>query len=315
MLFKDISIIIPTMNRYNSLKQTINKILKGDVCPTEIIIIDQSNEKEDLKNYLDKLPEQISIVYVEQQEPSLTCARNKGLLLAKNEIVIYSDDDVDVEKDTLSSIYDIFLESNDIVGIGAIDLNSTDKYSILSKCYDILFGTYKPYAKSGYVLKSMIGKYPNKINGRVNTEWMMGYFFAINKTFVIKNNLKWDELLQSYAYPEDLDFSYRLYKKALLENKKIILDENVKVSHLVTKEWRIASRKQSYMYVIHRRYLTYKYFETPIARVLNIWAEIGEIIRRVIKGDNYKDLIKAIIKTNHYNDELKRGIIPKEIWD
>lgn len=37
-----ISIVIPTMNRLESLKRTISHIVSGNVLPQEIIIVDQT---------------------------------------------------------------------------------------------------------------------------------------------------------------------------------------------------------------------------------------------------------------------------------
>ena len=40
-----ISIVIPTMNRLESLKRTISHIVSGNVLPQEIIIVDQTQDE------------------------------------------------------------------------------------------------------------------------------------------------------------------------------------------------------------------------------------------------------------------------------
>ena len=62
--------------------------------------------------------------------------------------------------------------------------------------------------------------FPTHIDSITDTEWAMG-FFSVYRTFLIRKwNLKWDEHLINYAYPEDLDFSYSYYKYAKTEGFK-----------------------------------------------------------------------------------------------
>lgn len=84
MNYVEISVIIPTRNRLESLIETIKSIYKSDYVPKQIVIIDQSE-----KVYSDKIKTElkrfnnIEITYYYQNEPSLTKARNKGIELAK----------------------------------------------------------------------------------------------------------------------------------------------------------------------------------------------------------------------------------------
>ena len=91
----NISIIIPTLNRKKELHNTIislnSQILKG----FEIIIIDQNkfydiDHYKNIKNTFKKL----SLNIFKQEMPNASLARNLGAKKAKNNILLFIDDDV-----------------------------------------------------------------------------------------------------------------------------------------------------------------------------------------------------------------------------
>ncbi len=87
------SIIIPTLNRQEILLETLTGISKipGDF---EVLVVDQSDEpvSEDILKTIDQ---RIRIVYVNQK--GLPNARNIGANEADGEILIYLDDDVEIQ--------------------------------------------------------------------------------------------------------------------------------------------------------------------------------------------------------------------------
>ena len=87
------SIIIPTLNREEILLKTLKGIagLSGDF---EVLVVDQSDTpvKEDLLKSIDQ---RIRLVYL--KEKGLPNARNIGANEADGEILIYLDDDVEIQ--------------------------------------------------------------------------------------------------------------------------------------------------------------------------------------------------------------------------
>ena len=121
-----ISIVIPTMNRFDSLKRTICNITKGTLLPKEIIIVDQSQEDEIVNRTIEFLEKQkVKCIYLHQDQPSLTTARNNGMKYVTGDIVIQMDDDVDIHIDTLSTINSIF--SDDKIAMLA-GINEGEEY-------------------------------------------------------------------------------------------------------------------------------------------------------------------------------------------
>ncbi|EIF6174296.1 glycosyltransferase family A protein [Clostridium perfringens] len=304
------SIIIPTMNRPNSLFNTLKFIKKSNYKPNEIIIVDQSNNLEDQKKIKDiiKIIE-LNIVYIYLKEQSLTKARNIGIQNASNEIIIFMDDDIEFNKYLLEKI-DYVMKNKEIAMIGGIDeLSSTSKSKL-----GYLFARKSFFKrKKGHVVKSIFGRYPDNLNDITETEWAMGYFFIVRKSLINKYNLRFDENLISYAYPEDLDFTYSYYKYAYNEGLKCILHPQIYVKHLCSKEFRVTSFKATYMYVINREYLSYKHFKSPISRLLIRWANFWEFIRRLKINDNPMDILKAEYYCFKYRKDIKKGILHYEI--
>ena len=305
-----ISVLIPTMNRLESLKTTVNSFISNEYIPAQIVVVDQSQECEmqnEIKNFLSSL-NSTRIEYIYQNFASLTKARNLAWKAASEEIVICSDDDVFINADTLKNIYDI-IQDESVAMIAGIDENTPASASNIG----YLLGT-KSFAnrKIGHVTLSMLGRYPDNIVGEIETQWAMGYFFAVKKSLADNWDIKWDEKLTSYAYAEDLDFSYRYYRCAKAMGLRCVLNDRVKVKHMVSKEYRIPSRKNTYMYVINRAYLSYKLNMGLKSRIAMRWCDFWKTVERILKKQNPYDIISDIKYAKKHRADIRNGIISYE---
>lgn len=302
-----ISVVIPTMNRAKSLTRTITCLVENNYIPNQIVVIDQSEDeisKTQNHNILMEYNKHIDCRYIYQKEPSLTKARNKGIEYCHNEIIVFSDDDVDVNNDTILNVYKM-MEDQSIVMIAGLDEKVVTSYSKLG--YLFYHKSYKN-RNIGHVTKSIFGRFPMYLQDETDTQWAMGFFFVIRKSLLVRWGVKWDENLTGYAYAEDLDFSYSYYKKAKSEGKKCLMNEKVKVKHLVSQDYRIPSKINTAMYIINREYLSYKHFPSyPISRLATRWANLGEFLYRIIKRSAPGDIIKAQILCDIHRQEIKQG--------
>ncbi|MBQ3417885.1 MAG: glycosyltransferase family 2 protein [Ruminococcus sp.] len=307
-----ISVIIATMNRLETLVETIHSLKQSSVFPEEVIVLDQSTIEETAES-IRALTEKsgINIRYYHLDHPSLTHARNVGLQYANNDILIYMDDDVSVEKDTFQNICHM-MEDKSIALIGGLDLLSgkgTNPFGYLFAFKSLFRKRY-----GGYVTSAMYGRYRSGFTDRVKTEWAMGYFFVIRKSLVERWDLEWDERFISYGYPEDLDFSYRYAKKAESESLSCVLDPAVSVAHRVSQEWRETKKAVTYMKIVNREYLTYK-FEWPFfSRMVTRWSNFGLFVQRCIHRDRPMDVIKAQWFCDKYRHDIKKGIFHTELY-
>ncbi len=284
-----IALIIPTMNRPNTLKRTLETVLKGSRQPEKIIVVDQSTKSEEAKGtkeLIEEISKEIDIQYIFLDVPSSTRARNIGIESVSQDIVVFSDDDVDLCEDTLFNLEREF-EDNGVALVAGVDLESSKSGSNIG----YLLGT-RSYKKReiGHVTSSLLGHYPEQVEKTVETEWAMGYFFAVRKKLIDEWNIRFDENLTGYAFNEDLDFSYRYCRRAKQLGMTCILSSKVRVKHLVSKEYRVPSRMNTYMYVFHRMYFAKKIGKRTAGI---IWCDFWRLIERTLHKQSPQDLVAA----------------------
>ena len=306
MKYLPISVLIPTMNRPEALERTLNTYLRAESLPTEIVIVDQSENKEVQNQIIDIIKcysVETKIVYFYQDLPSLTMARNRAVTLATENILVFSDDDIDVYSDTLEIVHLLMSEAN-IALIAATNDNFQSKKSYIG--YILGTKSFKK-RKIGHVTNSMLGRYPDHIVGQVDTQWAMGYFFAVKKHLIDAWNIRWDENLTEYAYAEDLDFSYSYYKKAKESSMRCILDDRLHVKHMVSTEYRVPSKKRTYMYVINRAYLSYKHNMGRKAYFMMKWCNFWITINRATHHENPEYMRNATKLVQKYKKNVMGG--------
>ena len=90
-----ITIAIPTYNREQVLVNTIRHVLAQDRAADEILVVDQTPEHESqVARQLSRWHADGSICWIKQDFANLSAARNRALLEAKSDVVVFLDDDV-----------------------------------------------------------------------------------------------------------------------------------------------------------------------------------------------------------------------------
>ena len=306
-----VSVIIPTMNRPQTLRKAIASLYVGTAVPDEVIVVDQSSHLEIIQEYYKVFQDApFAIRYFHLPYPSLTCARNEGIKHAVNEIVICMDDDVIVMPETITNVQNI-MASPEIALIGGYDLNTANGNSILACLF-----LHKSYRERniGHIAKGIYGRYPRHREGRVVTLWAKGAFFVIRKSLVEQWELAWDEKFITYGFPEDLDFSYQYCHNARKQGLECILDSSVSVYHQVSKEWRETSRAVTMMEIINREYLTYKWGLSFWRRLFTRWANFGTFLKRLMTWNHPLDVIKAQFFCDWYRKDIRKGILHTELY-
>ncbi|HAX03387.1 MAG: hypothetical protein A2Y45_00500 [Tenericutes bacterium GWC2_34_14] len=252
-----VTLVIPTMNRPDDLMNTITSFLSQVSIPSEIIVVDQTTTNDDrikITTFLNGISN-LDIIYTFQDFPSLPTARNKGMILAKYDIVIFSDDDILLIEDTLFNTYKL-LSNDRIAMIGGSDINAKKNRSFLG-----YLTFHKSFFKRsiGHVSFGLYGRFPNVIKSLTRTQWAMGFYFGVKKSFCQSHDVRWDEKLLSYAYPEDLIFSFEYYKKAKANKLECYFSDTVKVKHMASQTSRLPKFKTDLLMVINRGYMIYKF--------------------------------------------------------
>lgn len=93
-----ISVIIPTLNRYQYLKDVLEDLEQQDYKNIEVIVIDQSEPFR--RHFYDDFNLDLRVDY--QEEKALWLARNKAIKQSKGDFILLFDDDSRVESDWIT---------------------------------------------------------------------------------------------------------------------------------------------------------------------------------------------------------------------
>ena len=90
-----LSVIIPTYQREETLRDTIDNVLQQQYPQFEILVVDQTQKhKPEIESYLENLAESNQIRWFKVDWASLPGARNYAVRRAEGDILIFIDDDV-----------------------------------------------------------------------------------------------------------------------------------------------------------------------------------------------------------------------------
>lgn len=200
-----LSIVIPTKDRAKEIKSTINFLSYNVFFFNELIIIDSSEKKNDLKCYIKEF--NFKIKYY-NSKPSISLQRNIGLknIDQNNNFVMFLDDDIKFNKSALNKMKN-FIENNHqkYAGFG-FNLMTNDKIKKNRNNFLNIFNIYSN--KCGAVSRSGWHSLAFNLNRDTVVEWLTTQAVIYNKGKI--KNIFFDEFFKDYSYLEDLDFSYSL---------------------------------------------------------------------------------------------------------
>jgi GT2 family glycosyltransferase len=238
-----LSVVIATYRRASSLARTLDTITAQLRRPDEVIVVDQSPLQDRaavIAVVENAVQAGVNIRAIWSDLPSSTHARNLGLAAASGDWVVFSDDDVDwpasVSRDFVAKVE----VTPKLVMLGARDtLTDSAARPLWRRALSAFFLTNTFFSlKHGKVLACMQARYPQPIVGDMETEWATGYWFAVDRAFVVKHHLWFDERMSRYAQAEDMLFSHQVYRAAQEAGRRCVVSEDIAVAHLVSQEWR-----------------------------------------------------------------------------
>ncbi len=107
----NISVVIPTYNRYALLKRAIASVYAQTYLPKEVIVVDDGSD--DATSEIQKdFP---NIIYIYQENSGVSSARNCGILAAKHEWITFLDSDDSWLEDKLQEQVDFHQKSGEIL--------------------------------------------------------------------------------------------------------------------------------------------------------------------------------------------------------
>jgi len=207
-----VSVIIPTYNRDEPLRRTLESLFRQDYPDFEIIVVDQSTKKFPEKEaFLEKYKSKIRLFHL--SIPSLPRARNFGISKAKGEIVLFCDDDVKVKKGWISAHANNYLDPK----IGAV----TGRVVTLGQKIE------PNYRKVGKIFPwgTISGGFSSTIRQEVGN--VVGCNFSWRKEILEKVG-RFDENFIGNALREETDLALRIKKAGW----KIIFEPRAELTHI-----------------------------------------------------------------------------------
>ena len=201
----NISVIVCTYNRCESLRKVLRdlnnlRIPQNTSC--EIVIVD-NNSSDDTRTVVEAfaIERPDFFKYVCESRQGKSCALNRGLSLAKGDIIAFTDDDVIVDNEWLAEIKRAF-ESYDCMGIGGkiIPVWNCEK--------PVWFEEDGPYSLYAAVVKLDLGDEAIELRGPA-----FGANMAFRRTAIEKYGLFREDLgpnPENLIRDEDSEFSRRV---------------------------------------------------------------------------------------------------------
>jgi glycosyltransferase involved in cell wall biosynthesis len=249
-----LAVLIPTLNRPHDLRVTVETLLRQSVLPRELIIVDQSRTDESelaVRALLEESPQGPAITLQYRRDPginSLAIARNVALSMSHSEIILFLDDDVELEDDFVERLLDGYVEDPLLGGISGIITNyKPGAWS--HRLWQAIFvhGPFRDDRQSIYHRAEEL-----RHSGRIPVTRFGGGLMSFRARVIA--GVQFDENLRGSSEGEDVDFCMHLPP-----GTRLAIDPRARLVHKAsplgrrTEHWSAAVvRGTSYLY--HRNW-------------------------------------------------------------
>ncbi len=294
-----ISVIIPAYNRVEDLGKCLESILRQTFLPGEVIIVDNSNREEiRIKKMAEGLTpsfgkRNIRLIYIHnKRENSSTVARNMGIQHSSGNIISFLDDDVILREKYYEEIIKVFKDNPKTLGVEGKVIFTTEGKRIrffVAQLLGRLFSLGFIEKNRCRVLPSLGVTYTSE-NKIINCQWISGA--SVFKKEVFKK-FRYDENLKKYSDGEDIDISFRIFRKY---PHSLFIAPEAKYFHKVSPVGRVSGREKIRMKEIYRLYIFYKVMEQTFKhRAIYLWSRIGEIIFKIISVLTFRTKVREVL--------------------
>jgi len=114
------TVIVPSRGRPDLLADTVESILGGDELPAEIVVVDQSPARNERVAQAASAPGSI-VRYAHRPDlVGVSTARNEASRIARERVLVFTDDDVFVERDWLRVVVETVLADPEVLVSGRV---------------------------------------------------------------------------------------------------------------------------------------------------------------------------------------------------
>lgn len=280
-----VSVIIPTFNRPEDLRTTIESVVRQSHLPIELIVVDDSSDSRtselavEMKGVSAALS--INLIYLRGGAVrSLPSARNIGADIAHGDVLLFLDDDVTLAHDYIEEILKTYASNpsaKGVQGYWACGHTMSMKFRILN-AYDRAFFLFHFTQNHCDVLPSLSSNYPLDLKKTVKCEWLSGCNQSYRKC--VFSRLKFDEQLIRYAPGgEDIDFSFRVCREF---PSSLFITPKARLRHRTSGVSRTPSRNLHVQICANRMHIFYKNREPGLTgRFAFYWSMVGLTLKAV----------------------------------
>lgn len=206
-----ISAIIVTLDRPDQVQECLRSILAQERQPDEVLVIDDSQDDRTAEVVKGIGDERVTH-HRNQSGNALTIARNIGVEMTSGDIIAFFDDDVRLSSDYLRHIEEFLELRPDVVGVqgywGEGPGQGHRRWRGTVKSALQLAHTEDTRCR---VLPAWKNTYAHRPKSPEPCQWLSGCNMVYRRP--VFNDLRFDEKLLRGSYGEDVDFSYRVWKR------------------------------------------------------------------------------------------------------
>ena len=265
------SVVIPTLARPEPLRETLESVLACDPPADEVIVVDADREGSGAAvaaSFGDR-------VTVLSSPRGLTIQRNRALDAAIGDVLVFLDDDVQVEPSLFDGLQAPFRDPTIVAATGRIiepDLGRRGGTGSFLRGL-VVRGPEGSFTRAGYPRRL------TRVDREADVEFMQGCFMSVRRELAAQ--VRFDEELADYGLGEDEDFAYRVSRHG-----RIRYLPSLRIVHknlgFTSKDQRAFGR----LVIRNRSYLFRKNFpQTPAARAQFAWLVLVLIGHRLVNRD------------------------------
>jgi glycosyltransferase involved in cell wall biosynthesis len=285
-----VSIVIPTRNRDEDLEESLASIRKQTILPIEIIVVDDSDNLR-TRNLVEQLGKDffhqgILLKYLRgnEQNRSISAARNLGAKESTGEVTFFIDDDVILDNRYIEKILEVYNEYPDALGVqGDMVLPpGARRNSVLGNALDKVL--FQPHSEKDSCKVHAAGmSFPSPLTRIIRSQWLTGTQSSYKRE--VLKDFKWDTNLKGYSLCEDMDISYRIQK---CHPDSLYATPHARVLHKFSPVARIDTRELIYVGVAYPTYIFFKDMkQTPLNMMIFVWGIFfGRFVSMLLEKDH-----------------------------
>jgi len=227
MLIK-ISVIVPTRNNGNRIGATLRHLFHQSILPAqyEIVVVDNGSTDNTEEILSDLQKEAVNLRWVKEPKAGRAHARNRGIAESLGEVVLFLDDDIEVEANHLESHL-------------AYHAQSKDPVAVIGQVIDISPIT-PGWAEDYFHEKQVAG---SSTSNKDHSGIPLGLYFATGNVSLLRSTLESIKINRSmetlyfdpaFRLREDGDMGCRLIKKDV----RFVFADNILCRHYHPRSWR-----------------------------------------------------------------------------